>query len=289
MDLCQRILICLSAGAALAAGAAAAERQAPPPLMAQAPPGAAPVLADGPEIPEPGEIFRDCDACPEMVVVPAGEFRMGSSATAYERPEHRVTIASPFAVGRREITFDDWDLCAPAACKYRPNDRGWGRGSHPVIDVSWNDAHAFIAWLSQKTGKKYRLLSESEWEYVARAGTSSPFWWGRAAASGAANCQDCSSAPLRQTLPAGSLRPNPFGLFDVAGNAAEWVEDCWNDTYRGAPADGAAWIAGQCTQRGIRGGSFASGTNIVRSSARFKYDQDVRYYTNGFRIARDLR
>jgi formylglycine-generating enzyme required for sulfatase activity len=225
-----------------------------------------------------------------MVVVPAGEFKMGSGETIYEKPEHRVVIANPFAIGRREITFEEWDLCfAAGACRYRPDDHGWGRGNRPVIDVSWDDTKAFVTWLIQKTGKGYRLPSEAEWEYAARAGTNSPFWWGRAAINGNANCEDCAGTAARQTLPTGSFRPNGFGLFDVAGNAAEWVEDCWNDSYRGAPGDGSAWTTGQCRQRGLRGGSFASKTNVIRSAARFRYDQDVRYYANGFRVARDLK
>lgn len=240
--------------------------------------------------PEPGEIFRDCADCAEMVVVPAGEFKMGSDETIYEKPSHRVVIAEDFAIGRREVTFEEWDLCVTAGgCRYRPDDRGWGRGTRPVIDVSWDDAQSFVAWLSQKTGKKYRLPSEAEWEYAARAGTETAFWWGRALVKGTANCEDCGDAPLRRSTPAQSFRPNGFGLFDVAGNAAEWVQDCWNDTYKGAPSNGAAWSTGQCQQRGLRGGSFAAKAAYARSAARFRYDQDVRYYTNGFRIARDLR
>ena len=243
-----------------------------------------------PAVPEPGEVFRDCPDCVEMVVVPPGDFSMGSPDTPYEKPEHKVTIAQPFAIGRREVTFDEWDQCfAAQACKYRPDDRGWGRGTRPVIDVSWDDAKVFIAWLSQKTGKRYRLPSEAEWEYAARAGTTTAFWWGRTADKGRANCEDCGATPTRQTTPAGTYRPNGFGLFDVAGNAAEWVEDCWNDTYRGAPANGTPWSAGQCRQRVLRGGSFAGKANLIRSAARFRYDQDVRYYANGFRVARDLR
>ena len=141
----------------------------------------------------------------------------------------------------------------------------------------------------RKTGKRYRLPSEAEWEYAARAGTNTAFWWGRTADKGHANCDDCGLAPSRQTTPTGSFRPNGFGLFDVAGNAAEWVEDCWNETYRGAPANGAPWTAGQCRQRVLRGGSFAGKANLVRSAARFRYDQDVRYYANGFRVVRDLQ
>jgi formylglycine-generating enzyme required for sulfatase activity len=238
---------------------------------------------------DPGEIFRDCPECTEMVVVPPGEFKMGSNDTIYEKPEHRVVIAAPFAIGRREITADEWDLCVNAGgCRYRPGDYGWGRGNRPVIDVSWDDAKEFVGWMSRKTGKAYRLPSEAEWEYAARAGTVSPFWWGRATA-GNANCEDCATTPLRQTMPTGSFRPNGFGLYDVAGNAAEWVEDCWNESYRGAPMDGSAWTMGQCRQRVLRGGSFASKMPMVRSAARFRYDQDVRYYANGFRVARDLK
>jgi formylglycine-generating enzyme required for sulfatase activity len=245
--------------------------------------------ATGAAVPEPGEVIRDCADCAELVVVPAGEFTMGSADSPYEKPEHRVSIANPFAIGRRETTFEEWDRCVESGgCRYRPDDHGWGRGSRPVIDVSWDDAKAFVGWLSQRTGRRYRLPSEAEWEYAARAGTTTGFWWGRETGSGHANCEDCGGA-ARQTLPVGSFRPNGFGLYDTAGNAAEWVEDCWNDGYRGAPRDGSAWLAGQCRQRGLRGGSFAGRSNVIRSAARFRYDQDVRYYANGFRVARDLK
>ncbi len=292
MSLRHRVFLHFILGIAAIAWSAVAECQAlKPPQPATQSPNAPNATPGAPvPIPEPGEIFRDCPDCSEMVVVPAGEFKMGSGDTAYEKPEHRVVIANPFAIGRREITFEEWDLCvASGGCKYRPDDHGWGRGSRPVIDVSWDDAKAFVNWLSQKTQKGYRLPSEAEWEYAARAGTNSQFWWGRAPVNGNANCEDCSSTPPRRTLPAGSFRPNGFGLFDVAGNVAEWVEDCWNESYRGAPTDGSAWTTGQCRQRGLRGGSFASKANVIRSAARFRYDQDVRYYANGFRVARDLR
>jgi formylglycine-generating enzyme required for sulfatase activity len=225
-----------------------------------------------------------------MVILPSGTFKMGSNDTVYERPEHQVVIAAPLAVGRREISFDEWDACVAAGgCRYRPDDRGWGRARRPVIDVSWDDAKTFVTWLSQKTGKAYRLPSEAEWEYAARAGTEFPFWWGRTPAGGVANCEDCGPSPPRTTLPTQSFRPNGFGLFDVAGNAAEWVEDCWNESYRGAPTNGSAWTSGQCRQRVLRGGSFANKSQFVRSAARFRYDQDVRYYANGFRVAREIR
>jgi formylglycine-generating enzyme required for sulfatase activity len=240
--------------------------------------------------PEPGELFRDCPDCPEMVVVPPGDFEMGSNDSPYEKPVRKVVIAKPFAIERRETSFAEWDACVAAGgCKYRPDDHGWGRGNQPVIDVSWEDAKEFVAWLSQKSGRRYRLPSEAEWEYAGRAGTSSKFWWGREVGRGNANCDDCGEAPLRKALPTGSFRPNGFGLYDTAGNAYEWVEDCWNDNYIKAPKNGSAVTTGQCRQRVLRGGSFANKSNTATSAARFRYDIDVRYYANGFRVARDLQ
>ena len=238
---------------------------------------------------EPGETFGDCSDCGEMVVVPPGEFEMGSADSPYEKPVHHVTIAKPFAIGRHLVTFAEWDHCVTeGGCKYSPEDRGWGRGNRPVIDVSWEDAQSFISWLSTKTGKKYRLPTEAEWEYAARAGTSTAYWWGRDVGSGHANCDGCGGASTRQTVPAGTYRPNGFGLFDTAGNAAEWVEDCWNESYRTTPRDGSPAKGGDCRLRVLRGGSFGSKPDAVRSASRFRYDVDVRYYANGFRVVRDI-
>ena len=246
--------------------------------------------AQAPASLQPGEVFRDCAECAEMVVIPAGEFDMGSSDSGAESPQHRVALAKPFAIGRREVTFAEWDLCVTAgSCKYAPSDHGWGRGDRPVVDVSWDDAVQFVAWLSQKTSQAYRLPSEAEWEYAARGGANSSYWWGRDIGSQRANCQECGAVATHQTVPTGSFRPNAFGLYDTAGNAAEWVQDCWNVSYRGAPHDGSAWSSGDCTLHVLRGGSFASKANAVRSASRFRYDEDVRYYTNGFRVARDLK
>jgi formylglycine-generating enzyme required for sulfatase activity len=248
------------------------------------------VAAQKESTPDPGEILRDCGDCPELVVVPPGDFVMGSSDTPYEKPERTITIQRPFAIGRREITFAEWDRCTDAGtCKHRPDDRGWGRGDRPVINVSWDDARIFIAWLSQKAGQKYRLPSEAEWEYAARAGTKTPFWWGRDAGSGRAQCDSCGNPMNRQTAAVGSFRPNGFGLYDTAGNAAEWVEDCWNDNYRNAPKDASAWTGGDCRLRVLRGGNFNSKASEIRSAARFRYDVDVRYYANGFRVVRELQ
>lgn len=239
---------------------------------------------------DPGETFRDCADCPELVVVPPGDFVMGSSDTPYEKPEHTIAIKKPFAIGRREVTFAEWDQCADAgACKHRPDDHGWGRGDRPAINVAWDDTKLFIAWLSQKTGQKYRLPSEAEWEYAARAGTKTPFWWGREIGAGRAQCDTCGSPTTKQIVATGSFRPNGFGLYDTSGNAAEWVEDCWNDSYKNAPKEAVAWTSGDCRLRVLRGGNFLSKATEVRSSSRFRYDVDVRYYANGFRIVRDLQ
>lgn len=236
-----------------------------------------------------GDIFRDCPDCPELVVVPAGSFNMGS-ASEYENPVHRVTIGTSFAIGRREVTFDEWDRCVDAGrCKNRPSDRDWGRGDRPVINVSWVDAKAFLTWLSQKTGKTYRLPTEAEWEYAARAGTDATYWWGGDLGTRQANCAECKTGESQKTMPAGSFKANPFGLFDTAGNVAEWVEDCWNDNYRGAPTNGSAWLAGQCGLRVLRGGAFDSQARYLRSASRFRYDSDVRYSANGFRVVRELK
>ena len=238
---------------------------------------------------EPGDTFRDCNDCTELVVVPPGEFVMGSSDTPYEKPERTIAIAKPFAIGRHEVTFAEWDQCANAgACKHLPDDHGWGRGNQPVMNVSWDDTKLFTAWLSQKTGKKYRLPTEAEWEYAARAGTKTPFWWGRDAGQGHAQCGNCVNPPPQKMAPVGSFRPNGFGLYDTAGNAAEWVEDCWNDNYQHAPRDASAWTSGDCRLRVLRGGNFTSPATTVRSAARFRYDVDVRYYANGFRVLREL-
>jgi len=270
----------------------------PPPAAAPTPAPAPAVTATAPSAStsapsasgaKAGDVFRDCQGCVEMLVVPAGTFDMGST-TEYENPPHRVTIAKPFAIGKHEVTFDQWDACvADGGCKHRPDDREWGRGDRPVINVSWLDAKAFVAWLSQKTGQTYRLPSEAEWEYAARGGTNSPYWWGRDVGSRQANCRECNTGSSQQTAAIGSYKANPFGLHDTAGNAAEWVEDCWNDNYRGAPQNGSPWLTGQCRLRVLRGGAFDSAAKYLRSTARFRYDSDVRYSANGFRVLRELQ
>jgi formylglycine-generating enzyme required for sulfatase activity len=264
-----------------------------PPAQPKPPPVAEPPSAPKPGDSRPvaaktGEAFRDCDDCLEMIVVPAGTFPMGSPAE-FENPVHVVRIEKPFAIGKHEVTFAEWDRCVDeGGCKHRPDARDWGRENRPVINVSWTDAKEFAAWMSQKTGQVYRLPTEAEWEYAARGGVNTPYWWGRDIGVKQANCRDCKVDNAQQTLPVGSFKPNPYGLHDTAGNAAEWVEDCWNDNYRGAPTNGRAWETGQCRLRVLRGGAFDSQARYLRSQSRFRYDADVRFSANGFRLVREL-
>jgi formylglycine-generating enzyme required for sulfatase activity len=268
---------------------------APPPLASGPAPAASAPSTDKTTVLftadlKPGTNFRDCEECPELTVLPPGEFRMGSTEFDFEKPERVVTLPKSFAIGRREVRFAEWDACiAAGGCKYRPDDLSKGRGDRPATNVSWEDVKVYLAWLSQKTGEKYRLPSEAEWEYAARGGTTSRYWWGNEPGGDHANCRDCGGASVRQTLPAGTFAANKFGLFDTSGNAAEWVEDCWNDSFRGAPKDSSAWTAGACHQRVLRGGSFDSVSRYVRSASRFRYDADVRFYGNGFRVVRELK
>lgn len=195
------------------------------------------------------------------------------------------------AVGRFEVTFAEWDACVAAGgCRRRPYDAGWGRGRQPVINVSWADAQHYAAWLSRRTGKHYRLLTEAEWEYAARAGSHVRYWWGNDTGHGDANCYDCGSRwDGRQAAPVGRFAPNPFGLYDMHGNVSEWVEDCYHDRYRDAPSDGRAWTL-DCTAitdtRMVRGGAWNDPTITTRSAARST--ASFNYYDNriGFRIAR---
>jgi formylglycine-generating enzyme required for sulfatase activity len=254
---------------------------APPPAAPQPPAASQPAASQA--------AIRDCPQCPEIVLIAAGAFEMGSTEMFdFEAPVHQVSIRKPFYIGRREVTFEEWDVCiAEGGCKQRPDDRGMGRARRPAIDLDWDDAKGYTAWLSQKTGHTYRLPSESEWEYVARAGSTTTYPWGKTVDKDKANCIGCTTDPLKKAVDTGSFKPNAFGIYDMTGNAAEWVEDCWNDNYRGAPADGSAWTKPQCRERVLRGGSFNNDPRYLRSAARFKYDHDVRFYTNGFRVVRE--
>jgi len=238
--------------------------------------------------PAAGVPQRDCAGCPELVAIPAGSFQMGSNDLyEFEKPVHPVTIRG-FYLGAREVTFEEWDLCIDqGGCNYRPDDRGLGRGKRPVTDIHWNDANAYLVWLSARSGKPYRLPTESEWEYAARAGTVTTYPWGQTLVKERANCLGCNDQKRGSAVAAGQFPANAFGLYDMAGNAAEWVADCWSENYRSAPRDGSAYTVGGCRERVLRGGSFNNDPRYLRSAARFKYEADVRFYTNGFRVARD--
>ena len=243
-----------------------------------------------------------CAECPQMAVVPAGSFLMGSPAGESlrfddEGPVHRVTIAQPFAVAIHEVTFAEWDACVAAGgCNgYRPDDEDWGRGNRPVINVSWEDAQAYVTWLSQRIGQPYRLLSEAEWEYVARAGTTTPFSFGATISTDWANYDGNATYGggskgvfRRQTVAVGTFPPNGFGLFDVHGNVWEWVQDCWHDGYQDAPDDGSPWESGDCGRRVVRGGSWYHNPNYVRSATRSWDMTDSRDNRIGFRVALTL-
>ena len=250
----------------------------------------------------PKKKFRDCPECPEMVVVPAGSFDMGSPSREdgradNEGPVHRVTIAKPFAVGVYEVTFEEWDACRRGGgCSQNPGDRGWGRGDRPVINVSWEDAQQYVRWLSRETGEEYRLPSESEWEYVARGGTTEPFHFGSTVSPDQANYDGNytygsgrKGRYRKQTVPVGSFPANAFGLHDLHGNVREWAEDCWQDSYRDAPSDGSAWTrGGDCGKRVLRGGSWDSVPRVLRSANRFRSTTGFRSGVIGFRVSRTL-
>ena len=254
--------------------------------------------------------LKDCSDCPEMVPVQAGSFTMGSSDTEIaalvkeygkhyeqsaklESPQHRVTISKPFAVGKYDVTFDEWDACVSGGgCtgNRSPSDEGSGKGRRPVINVSWDDAQEYVKWLSAKTRKQYRLLSEAEWEYAARAGTQTRYYWGETLGKNHANCEGCGSEwDEKGHAPVGSFAPNAFGLYDMAGNVWQWTEDCWNESYHNGPNDEQAMATGNCAQRVFRGGCRGNSRWNVRATARYPGTSDFRYNIGvGFRVARTL-
>jgi formylglycine-generating enzyme required for sulfatase activity len=249
-----------------------------------------------------GEFSECAHGCPMLVVVPAGSFTMGSpegekgspESTAFlrmgsgsgERPQHTVTFAKPFAVGKYDVTFAEWDACVATGACARASDNGWGRDNRPVISVSWDEAKGYVAWLSRVTGKHYRLLSEAEWEYAARAGSNSRFYFGddESELDQYAWYAGNSSG---QTHPVGQKKANAFGLYDMHGNVWQWVEDVYHDGYKGAPNDGSAWIIGR-GDRVVRGGSYYYGPEKLRAASRSEFTADYRSDTFGFRVARTL-
>ncbi len=253
----------------------------------------------------PGESFREClEGCPEMIVVPAGVFTMGASAAEYAgadavlvarslysnaEPQHGVQIVRPFAVSKFVITFANWDACVSVGGCAHITDNGMGRDSKPLVNVTWNEAEQYVSWLSKLTGRDYRLLSEAEWEYAARAGATTSFYWGKDVGSGNANCIGCGSKwDGRETSPVGSFAANRFGLFDMAGNIWQWTQDCYQDNYIQAPIDGTARRDGDCSFRVLRGGSWSHPPDTLRLFFRDKNSRDKRSDRVGFRIGRTL-
>ncbi|HEX3913005.1 MAG TPA: SUMF1/EgtB/PvdO family nonheme iron enzyme, partial [Steroidobacteraceae bacterium] len=252
-----------------------------------------------------GDTFRECatdqdkDYCPEMVVIPAGSFMMGSPSTEKgrletEEPQHRVTIAKRFAVSKLELTFGEWDTCVDYGdCDPHVSDVGWGRGRQPLFYVSWNDAQRYVGWLSKITGKPYRLLTQAEYEYATRAGTQTAYPWGdevQMNGTAMADCKGCGGHwDGKQTAPVGSFPPNAFGLYDMVGNVWKWVEDCSHKNYDGAPADGSAWIeGGNCNRRVVVGGAWNTGPADVRSASH--NSSSIGYHGDdlGIRVGRTL-
>ncbi|WP_189045476.1 SUMF1/EgtB/PvdO family nonheme iron enzyme [Aliidongia dinghuensis] len=243
-----------------------------------------------PPKPEHGQTtFQECPTCPGMVQIPAGSFSMGQvSGDPSAAPVHHVVLRA-FALAVHPVTVAEWKACVAAnGCSSVPRMVD-ATDQTPVHNISWDDAQEYVVWLSQKTGHRYRLPTEAEWEYAARANTTTRYWWGNEAGVGLANCEDCGGTQERSTpLPVGSFKPNPFGLFDVSGGVAEWVADCWYPTYQGAPTDGSAREQKNCRTRVLRGGSFRSGHNDVTPTARGQYDASVRYIANGLRVAAEV-
>ena len=277
---------------------------------------------------EPGRRFRDCAECPELVVVPSGSYMMGSPSGEsgrfdHEGPVHRVRIGQAFAVGVKEVTVGEYGRFVSEtgrsmgdSCRTYEGG-GWEERSgrswrnpgfsqtdgHPVVCVNWDDAKAYVGWLSGETGEEYRLLSESEWEYVARGGTGTSRYWGESEVGQCRNANgadreakrhnsgwttvECDDGHYR-TAPVGSYEENGYGLHDVLGNVWEWVEDCWNGSYAGAPTDGSAWESGECGRRVLRGGSWVNGPGVLRSAFRDWYTTGNRGNDIGFRVARTL-
>ena len=221
---------------------------------------------------EPGAVFKDCKTCPEMVVIPAGSFKMGGKGTRDEKPVHEVKIGYSFAVGKYEVTQAEWE----AVMGKNPSE--FKGAKRPVEKVSWNDAKSFVKKLSAQTGKEYRLLSESEWEYMARAGSTTKYPWGDKIDSSKAKYKSKNGSKERP-VPVGDYSANAFGVYDTAGNLYEWVEDCWREDYKDAPIDGSAWLSasgGDCEERVLRRGSWGDTPNDRRSASRFRINASLR-------------
>jgi formylglycine-generating enzyme required for sulfatase activity len=223
-----------------------------------------------------------------MIPLPGGAFQMGSGNDPTERPPHSVAVP-PFAIGKFEVTQQEWNFCVAAGdCAYKPRADESGERM-PMRNLSWDDAAQYGQWLRRLTGKPYRLPTEAEWEYAARAGTTSAYSWGGQIGTAKANCSGCGGTyDPHQPAAVGSFAANPWGLHDMLGGVAEWVEDCWRKNYDGAPTNGSAWVAPRCSQRVLRGGSWKNPPPDVTVSSRNFYDASVRYAANGMRVALGL-
>jgi formylglycine-generating enzyme required for sulfatase activity len=250
---------------------------------------------DAERVLKPQDTFRECAKdCPEMVVIQAGEFMMGSppgeeGRFENEGPQHHVTIAQPFAVSKFDVTFADWDACVSVGGCPEVSDQTYGRETKPLMNVTWNDAQQYVAWLAKMTGRSYRLLTEAEWEYAARAGATTAYYWGDEIGQAKANCMNCGSAwDSLETSPVGSFQPNAFGLYDMAGDVWQWVQDCANINYAGVPTDGSASTGGDCGRRVIRGGSWLDKSEHLRLARRLGIPIDNHSIDTGFRVGRTL-
>jgi formylglycine-generating enzyme required for sulfatase activity/class 3 adenylate cyclase len=264
------------------------QQAAPQPEPSPAPKQAAPLLPSAsPAAPtaQPAPQAAASVREPEMISLRGGSFAMGSNEDVSEKPIRQVTV-KPFAMGKFPVSVQEWNACSAAkACGFTAT----GKDDAPVANVSWSDAKQYVAWLAETTRKPYRLPSEAEWEYAARGGTQTRYWWGDQFQPGMVNCKNCSDILITdQPVKVGSLKPNPFGLFDMGGGVDQWVEDCWHKNYQGAPADGSAWIENECPSRVIRSGSWRKDSSYARTANRGSYDTNVRYPTHGFRVALSL-
>ena len=243
---------------------------------------------------KPGSDFKECaNGCPTMIVVPAGKFTMGSPETEKDRskdegPQHEVTIAKPFAVGRTDVTFAEWDFCVAAGACPKVSDYGWGRGDRPVILVTWEEAQGCVTWLKRMSLKDYRLLSEAEWEYAARAGAQGRWSFGDDETQLGEHAWFKENSE-KKTQPVAKKKPNAFGLYDMHGNVLQWVEDPHHDNYNGAPSNGSVWIlGGNLSERVVRGGSWGNEPRYLRSAFRYGLATGYRLNTLGFRVGRRL-
>lgn len=241
-------------------------------------------------VPESLQTNVDGVPLPTMVRLPGGQFQMGcisgKDCNEEEKPVHEVSVAA-FKISVTEVTFDQWDACVTdGGCTHVPNDRGWGRGDRPVVNVSWGDIQNYLTWLNKKTQGNFRLPSEAEWEYAARSGSTTVYSWGDAIGINNASCGGCGSEwDDKLTAPVGSFKPNAFGVYDMHGNVWEWTADCKNKNYIGAPSDGSTWATGNCRQGMYRGGSWSSDKKYLRVAYRDFYSHEGRSRFLGFRLA----